>query len=120
MTFRSLARRSNYGNAVWSDSHWSDRDTQLPPSQRRVLVSVQRTVEDADGHFVGVLQVGLLTRQLDRIAQFKLNPSDPRDPHRVFLCDRFGQLISRVTPQDQIAEVGDDLRFVSLNLLRRR
>jgi len=57
-TFQTAANRF-YGQTIPTDLHWSQLDELLPEAQRRVELSVQRTIEDATGHFAGVLRVGL-------------------------------------------------------------
>jgi adenylate cyclase len=62
---------------------------------------------------VGVLLVGLLTRQLDRAVQIQIAPEGTADPHRIFLCDTDGRLVTRLSPGDRLAEMGDNLRMTS-------
>jgi adenylate cyclase len=107
-TFTGAARRANYGNPLWSDLH----EPQLNPGQGNAEVSVQQVVTDAAGEFVGVLRVGLLTQQLDRAVQLTLTPDSTPDPHRIFLCDTEGRLITRIAPGDALREYEDEaLRF---------
>ncbi len=115
-TFVTPARKDFSGQLLWSDLHWSQLDAALPESQRRVEVSVQQVVTDAAGEFVGVLRVGLLTQQLDRAVQLKLAPAGQVDPHRIFICDAAGHLVTRVSPSDQLQDVDGDLRIASANL----
>src|SRR4029077_9225574 len=88
----------------------------LPPSQRRAEVSVQQTMTDADGEFVGVLRVGLLTQQLDRAVQLRLATNGQNDPHRIFICDAQGRLVTPLSPSDRLQGVNDDLRIAPKNL----
>ena len=115
-TFVTPAREDFSGQLLWSDLHWSQLDAALPESQRRVEVSVQQVVTDVAGEFVGVLRVGLLTQQLDRAVQLKLAPAGQADPHRIFICDAAGHLVTRVSPSDQLQESDGDLRIASANL----
>lgn len=112
LTFLTPASRAYHGRPLWSDLHWSQLDSDLPENRRRVEVSVQKAIADEQGRFVGVLRVGLLRDQIDRIAQFKLGEGDLEDPHEVFLCDRRGRLITRSHPTDELREVEDDLRVI--------
>ena len=115
-TFVTPAREDFSGQLLWSDLHWSQLDAELPESQRRVEVSVQQVVTDVAGEFVGVLRVGLLTQQLDRAVQLKLAPAGQADPHRIFICDAAGHLITRLSPSDQLQEADGDLRIAPANL----
>ena len=61
-------------------------------------MTVQQAIIHPDGKFIGVLRVGLLTSQLDHIAQrsrgFREN-ADGGDAHVVFVCDTDGRLVTR-------------------------
>jgi adenylate cyclase len=112
-TFVTPAGKNFRGQLLWSDLHWSQLDADLPKEQRRVEVSVQQAVTDAAGNFAGVLRVGLLTQQLDEKVRLPLALGGEIDPHRTFLCDEQGQLITRLLPSQRLEEVGDDLRIAS-------
>jgi adenylate cyclase len=112
-TFVTPTRKDLYGTPVWSDLHWSQFDADLPEPQRRVEVSVQQVVTDAAGNFLGVMRVGLLTEQLQTAVALKLAPEGQPDPHRIFLCDTDGRLITRISPADRLEVSGDDLRISS-------
>jgi len=102
-----------------SDLHWSQIDAELPESQGRVEVSVQQVITDSEGAFLGVLRVGLFAQQLDKEMRLNLAPEGKNDPHRIFLCDLDGRLITRVMPEDRVVETGEDLqdlRVASTNL----
>jgi adenylate cyclase len=116
LTFVTPARKDFSGELLWSDLHWSQLDADLPESQRRVEVSVQKVVTDAAGEFVGVLRVGLLTQQLDRAVQLRLASAGQPDPHRIFICDAAGHLITRISPSDQLQDFDGDLRVATANL----
>ncbi len=116
LTFKTPARRQSEGRLLSSDLHWSQLDEDLPERQRRVEVSVQQVVVDPAGKFAGVFRVGLLTQQLDRAAQIQIAPSAQGDPHRIFICDPSGRLITRLAPADQLVESEDDLRISSANI----
>ncbi len=112
LTFRTPASRDQLGNLLWSDLHWSEVDAEMPAEKRRVEVSVQQSLQDPGGEFLGVLRVGLLTRELDRAVQVRLAPPDAPDPHRIFICDTEGRLITRLAEGDLVQAVGDDLRVM--------
>lgn len=116
-TFTSLADRASTGKSAWSDLHRSELDRALPEAEQRVVLTVQKPVLDASGAFVGVLRVGLLTRELDAIAKLPVDETDPDDPHRIALFavtgpNREAKLVARVDPSDRVQVVGDDLRIV--------
>ena len=115
-TFVTPARKDFSGQLLWSDLHWSQLDAELPEAQRRVEVSVQQVVTDVAGEFAGVLRVGLLTQQLDRATQLKLAPAGQTDPHRIFICDAAGHLITRLSLSDQLQDFDGDLRIAPTNL----
>ena len=115
-TFTTPAREDFSGRLLWSDLHWSQLDAELPESQRRAEVSVQQVITDAAGKFAGVLRVGLLTQQLDRAVRIQLAPAGMPDPHRIFICDAEGRLITPVTPSDRLQEFGEDLRIAPATL----
>jgi adenylate cyclase len=104
-TFTTPASRRLYGDVVWSDLHWSDLDRDA--GHRRVMVTVMKAIEDMRGEFVGVARAGLLTEQLDEIARLRVTDA-PDDPHRIFLADETGRLITRVRPSDRLEEQDDD------------
>ena len=107
-TFETTISQRVYGRAIWSDLSFAEIDSGLPQGERRVVVTVQKAVEDAPGHFAGVLRVGLLTGQIDALPRL-----DTTDSQRVFLCDLGGRLVARLTPADHIEVDGDDLRVKS-------
>ncbi len=115
LTFITPANEQYTGKDLWSDLHWSQIDKSLPEKERQVEVSLQRTVTDAKGNFLGVLRVGLFEKQIDKISQFKLIAHDPNDPHIVFITDSSGELITRLNAADTLRPVEDNLRFSSAN-----
>jgi adenylate cyclase len=115
VTFSTPANKQFVGKSLWSDLHWSQIDKDVPESQRRVEVSVQRAVSDSQGNFLGVLRVGLFYNQIDLITHFKLIPGDSQDPHLIFITDSSGELITRLDTKDTLKSIGDDLRFSSAN-----
>jgi adenylate cyclase len=104
-TFTTPASRRFSGEEVWSDLHWSDLETD--PARRRVVVTVMKAIEDARGQFVGVVRAGLLTEQLDELARLRVTDAAD-DPHRIFLADEQGRLITRIGPGDRVEEQPDD------------
>lgn len=109
-TFVEAAARDQGGRVLWSDLHWSELDVGPP---RRVVTTVQQAVFDAAGHFAGVVRVGLLTDRIDDVARVRVDGrvgAGADDPHRVFLCDPQGRLLSRLGPHDPLVLSGDDLR----------
>jgi adenylate cyclase len=116
LTFVTPANRNFYGQLLWSDLHWSQLDADQPQESREIEVSVQRTVEDASDKFAGVIRVGLLAEQLDRAVQLKLTPAHIPDPHRIFLADRDGRLITRGVSADRAKLSGEDLRIAPADL----
>jgi len=111
LTFRTAASRSFYGTLIVSDLHWAQIDSLLPESQRRVEVSVQKTVDDAQGHFVGVLRIGLLKNQIDAAVQQHITGLHEVDPHLIFICDESGRLITGFGKHDRVVVSDDDLRI---------
>jgi adenylate cyclase len=117
LTFRTLVSRPRVGSRIWSDLHWSQVELGAPttaPADRRVEVTVQQAIRDPSGRFIGVLRIGLLTSQLDRLAQRSRGfggEERAEDAHVVFVCDSEGRLITRCGPSDCLTEMGDDLRY---------
>src|SRR5579862_1995374 len=116
LTFRTPASKDFYGRLLWTDLHWSQIDEALPQDKRRVEVSVQKAVDDWASHFAGVLRVGLLKDQIDRIVQMQIAGPQEHDPHLIFLCDGQGRLITGFGKGDRVAESGDDLRIIGGNM----
>ena len=96
------------GAPIWTDLAWSQLDQMLPPTGRRVVVSVQKAVEDAAGRFAGVARAALLASAVDAVSELRLGESDP---HRIFISDADGRLITRLSPDDRLELVGDELRI---------
>ncbi|MES1210334.1 MAG: hypothetical protein ABUS79_30725, partial [Pseudomonadota bacterium] len=98
-TFRAAAQRDARGQALWSDLAFSQLDAALPLEARRKTLTVQKAVfTPAPGgeRFAGVLRAGLVSGTLDRLGA----ATSSADPHRVFICDRAGRLVTRLTPDD--------------------
>lgn len=107
-TFSTPASQPHFGQLLTTDLHWSQLDAHLPEPERRIEVSALQAITTAEGKFLGVLRVGLLTRQLDD-AIARLTDS----AHRIFLCDTEGRLITRLSPSDRMEEFDDALRIKS-------
>lgn len=118
-TFSTIAARSRRGVAIWSDLHYAEADGSLPAPERRVVLSVQKAVEDASGRFLGVVRVSLATTELDAITRARVvDPAEGADPHRIaLLCvdgdARVVHLVARVDARDRIVEVDGALRVAS-------
>jgi len=114
LTFSTTATKANHGQILWSDLSFTQFDSQLPESQRRIVVTVMKAIEDKDGRFLGVLRIGLLTEQIDEMIR---RESAENAPHRIFICDSEGRLITRVRPDDRMVENSDEaLRVAPLHL----
>jgi adenylate cyclase len=105
------AYRDDYGQLIITDLHWAQLDTGLPEEKRRVEVSVQKTVEDTPGHFVGVLRVGLLAAKIDQAVEQHITGAGQPDQHLIFLCDHQGRLITGFPGHERVTISGDDLRI---------
>lgn len=116
LTFATPANKEFQGELLWSDLHWSELDTAPRDGERTVEVSVQQTISDSAGKFAGVARVGLLAEQLDRAVQLRLTSAHEYDPHRIFLCDLEGRLITRGVSSDTVTLSGDDLRLTPPDL----
>jgi len=113
LTFTTAASRGVAGAPIWTDLAWSQLDAGLPRERRRVVVSVQKAVADAEGAFVGVVRAALLASAIDAVSELRVGAGDP---HRIFISDADGRLITRLSPQDKLELVGDEIR-VSPSLL---
>ena len=115
-TFQTTARQIYQGEIIPTDLHWSQIDERLPEAQRRVEVSVQRTVEDSQRHFVGVIRVGLMKSEIDGSVERHITAPGEADPHLIFICDKQGRLITGFGNRDHIVVSGDDLRLATTDL----
>jgi len=81
-------------------------------------VSVQKAILDAGETFLGVLRVGLLTGDLDALAEERID-DDPRGPRRIAIMAMASgaagraHLVATVKPDDRMAVVDGDLPFVA-------
>ena len=107
-TFLAAASKSVRGAPIWSDLAWSQLDDGVPPERRRVVVSVQKAVEDGEGRLLGVARAALLASAIDSVSELR---GAEGDAHRVFIADADGRLITRLSPGDRLTLVGDDLRI---------
>jgi adenylate cyclase len=99
-TFRAAAHRDARGQALWSDLAFAEHDAGLPAAARRKTMTVQKAIFGTDRpggeRFVGVLRAGIVSATLDRLGAAPA----ARDPHRLFLCDTSGRLVTRLAPED--------------------
>jgi adenylate cyclase len=103
-TFTVPARREFHGQALWSDLAYAEADAALPEPDRRRVVSVQKALWSRDGTFVGVLRVALLSDRIDELVRVRVDEgSSSIDEHVVFIADRHGRLVSRLSPADRFA-----------------
>jgi adenylate cyclase len=117
LTFRTPASASIAGAAIWTDLSYAEIDGSLPRAVQRVVVTVMKAIDDDRGSFAGILRVGLLASHLDQeIGGIRVNAADPDDPYRIFLCDDEGRLVARLSPEDHLETLGDDLRVVAAHL----
>jgi adenylate cyclase len=119
LRFRSLP--------VWSDLHYSEADRALPPEERRIVLTLQQSIFAPmrppglpsssvvldEGELLGVLRAGLLTRDLDAIAQLRPDPASA-DPQRVAILSRGPsgdfRLVTRTAPADRLTSQDGELR----------
>jgi adenylate cyclase len=109
-TYDETVAPGNYGRLLWSDLAFSELDRMRPREQQRVVLTLQKTVEDSPGHLSGVLRAGLLARTIDALPRLGADDVDPGGPERVFLCDKSGRLLTRLGAGDILESAGDDLR----------
>jgi adenylate cyclase len=108
-TFTVPSRAVHRGRALWSDLSYSEADAGLPEGLRRRVVSVQKALWSDDERFLGVLRVSLLNNRIDEFTRVELEKGSTADTdHIVFLCDRRGRLISRLSASDRFALLDPD------------
>ena len=107
-TYKTPARPELRGTSVVSDLAYAQRDGMLPEPERRRIVTVQRALTDRSGEVIGVVRAGVLSEYLDQLVHQRVADNDPDDPHRVFICDPQGRLITRLAPEDVVTSVDDD------------
>ena len=111
-TFATLVMPENRGRLIWSDLHYSELDSHLPEPQRRVVVTVLKALESADGAPL-VLRVAMSPDGLDALRAIQVDPTAATDPHHVFLCDERGRLVAKLRPEDRLVEMDGDLRVAA-------
>lgn len=109
-TYEVPLEPANYGRLIWSDLSRSELDAARPQAERRVVLTLQRSVEDGQGRPFGVLRAALLARTIDAIPRLGAEDVDPGGPAQVFLCDDKGRLLTRLHPDDPHQSFGPDLR----------
>jgi adenylate cyclase len=109
-TYEVTVAPGNYGRLLWSDLAFSELDRARPRAEQRVVLTLQKTVEDSPGHLSGVLRAGLLASTIDSLPRLGAEDVDPGGPERVFLCDESGRLLTRLAPGDALETTGNDLR----------
>jgi adenylate cyclase len=100
----------------FGDLTYAETDAPDPVTGRQVVLDAEKPLVDATGASRGMIRVSLSTRALDDIANAKVDPRDPGDPHHVFICDTSGRLITRLSPDDTFVDVGGSLRAYPTNL----
>jgi hypothetical protein len=95
---------------TWRDLSYASADSASPDALRRVVVTVARSVLDADGTFVGVVRVDRMTHAPDEVAHVDANHRDERD---VFVCDADGGLLTRGNQNDPLETVDGHLRVAA-------
>ncbi|GMV80325.1 MAG: hypothetical protein AMXMBFR7_15090 [Planctomycetota bacterium] len=108
-TFQGVVGAGAFGAAAWSELHRSALDARLPLERQRVVLTVQQALVDAEGKFLGVLRAGFATEELDRITQVRL-AEGAADPHRVFLVNGYGGLLTGLGEESRLIETATDLR----------
>lgn len=107
-SFTTPARPEFRGRALWSDLSFFEADGALPESERRRVVSLQKALWTKPGTFLGVVRVTLNSDRVDDLTRIVVDDrgsretATTRDDHVVFLCDRFGRLIARLSPSDRL------------------
>ena len=118
LTFSVAAAEALRGTPIWSDLHWSELDVAAPQHARRVVVSVQKAVEDGVGNFLGVVRVGLVTNELDSIASVQSAPGELEDVQRIALlatAPKHGtpRLVARIAASDRMVTQDGEIRVES-------
>lgn len=103
-TYATLVRPRFRGQRIWSDLHYAQNDREAEEETRRVVLTVQQAVLEGD-ELLGVLRVGRNTSQLDRVRELS------EIPGWIFLSDRQGRLLTRLTPEVMLEEQDNSLRY---------
>ncbi len=110
-TFTSTVAHHRFSpDPLWTDLHYAELDERLPEGRRRVVVTAMKVLDDASGRFRGVIRVGMLASRLEEVARLRVDADDPRDPHRVFVADAEGRLVTRLRPDQALKDQDGDLR----------
>ena len=109
-TFTTAASDDFFQQPIWSDLHPIPGSDPKAPD---VFVTIQQSIADANGNFLGVIRASLSLDELKRIVSGGLNGNGQPDPHRIFLCDNEGDLVVPVAPGDTLAEFPSKYRFKS-------
>lgn len=113
LTFITPAMARYRGRTLWSDLAFSELDEILAETDRRKELTVQKAIyHDAPGApgtgaFAGVVRAGMISDDVDRAAQTDARPGEHR-----FICDAEGRLVTRLSPDDTYAVLGEDVRAV--------
>lgn len=114
LTFTTTVAHQRFSpDPLWTDLHYSSLDVSLPESKRRIVVTVMKALLDESGRFLGVIRVGMLAAKLDEVARLRVDVNDAADPHRVFVADGQGRLVTRLRPDQPFEEQGGELRPTS-------
>lgn len=117
LTFTSTVEHRRFSqDPLWTDLHYAESDADLPVSQQRVVVTVMKAVLDEAGRLVGVVRVGLLAEQLEVVTHLRVEPANMADPHRVFLADAEGRLVTRLQPGHALLDQEGELRPTSVGI----
>ncbi len=108
-TFGTTTDAAHYGQTIYGDLAFLS-DEGVYTEQEHVVQTVRKAIEDGVGRFVGVVSVRLPAQAIDAIAQLKVNPGEADDPHRIFLCDRQGRLVTRLSKNDRFVAADGTLR----------
>jgi adenylate cyclase len=108
-TFRATTSAAQYGKTVYGDLGFL-RDEGVRSQGDLVVQTVRKAIEDGTGKFVGVVSVSLPAQALDAIARLRVNPADPSDPHRIFVCDPRGRLVTRLSNDERFVVTDGVLR----------
>ena len=102
----------------FGDMRYARADAEQPDAPGQVVLDAGQVLRDAAGAEQGMVRVSLSADALDEIANAKVNPRDPNDPHRVFLCDATGRLVTRASRRDRFVDAGGVLRVDATDIPR--
>lgn len=110
-TFLTPAGKNSEDELLSTDLHWSQLDDALPQKERRVEMSVLKSVKNNQLRFAGVIRIGLMKEQIDRAVHLDVVEKGKPNPYLIFLCDSEGRLITGFDGKDRVTVSGDDLRI---------